>query len=70
MSTRPTYVADSLLDLLAPFWQGLLGAFVVLTLAVAVVRLARRGRSRMRTAMLVCGGAIVGLALVAIVMSR
>lgn len=69
MPTQPRYVADPLLDLLAPFWQGLLGVCVLLTLVVAAVRLARRGQSRMRTALVVCAGAIVGLALIAMLLS-
>jgi hypothetical protein len=70
MPTRPAYAADPLLDLLAPFWQGLLGACVALTLVVAAARLARRGRSRMRTALLISGGAVIGLALIAVMMSH
>ncbi|HLL66613.1 MAG TPA: hypothetical protein VK453_12825 [Micromonosporaceae bacterium] len=58
--------AEAVLDLLAPFWQGLIGAFLVLTIAVAVVRLAQRGPSRMTTALLVTGGAIVAITVVGV----
>jgi len=62
--------ADPLLNLLAPFWQGLIGACVVLTVAIAATRLARRGRSRMGTAMLVFGVAVVALTIVGALTSR
>ena len=70
MPTHPAYAADPLLDLLAPFWQGLLGACVVLMLVGSAARLARRGRSRMRTALLISGSAVVGLALIAVMMAH
>jgi hypothetical protein len=67
---QPTAASDALLDLLMPMWQGLIGALVGIALIVAVLRLARRGRSRMSTALLVTGSAIVGLALFGILSSR
>lgn len=54
---------DALLGLLLPFWQLVLGVFVVVTVVFALGRLARRGRSRMTTPMLVSGGAAVVLAI-------
>jgi hypothetical protein len=57
---------DALLGLLLPFWQLVIGLFVVVALVGAVYRLARRGPSRMRTALLVTGAAIVGIALISI----
>jgi hypothetical protein len=65
-----TAAGDALLDLLVPMWQYVIGGFVALALVVAVLRLARRGRSRMGTALLVTGSAIVGLALFGILSSR
>jgi hypothetical protein len=62
--------ADPLLDLLSPFWQGLIGACVVLTFAVAAARLARRGRSRMGTAMLVVGATVVAITVVGALAQR
>ena len=52
---------DSLLGMLFPFWRVVIGLCVVLAVVVAAVRLARRGQSRMRTALLVLGTAIVAL---------
>jgi hypothetical protein len=57
---------DSLLSMLLPFWQLVIGCCVVGVLVAAGVRLARRGRSRMRTALFVVGGAIVALAFLGI----
>jgi hypothetical protein len=67
---QPTAASDALLDLLMPMWQGLIGALVGIALIVAVLRLARRGRSRMSTALLVTGSAIVGLAVFGILSAR
>jgi hypothetical protein len=67
---QPTAASDALLDLLMPMWQGLIGALVGIALIVAVLRLARRGRSRMSTALLVTGTAIVGLAVFGILSAR
>jgi lipopolysaccharide export LptBFGC system permease protein LptF len=60
---HPSGQSDALLDLLAPLWQFLIGATVAVVVAVVGLKLARRGRSRMRTAMVVVGAGIVGLAL-------
>jgi hypothetical protein len=62
-------LADPLLDLLAPFWQGLIGGCVLLVTVLAAVRLARRGHSRMRTAMIVTGAAIVALTVAGILLA-
>jgi hypothetical protein len=67
---QSTAAGDALLDLLVPMWQYLIGGFVAVALVVAVLRLARRGRSRMSTALLVTGSAIVGLAVFGILSSR
>jgi hypothetical protein len=50
---------DALLSMLAPLWQTAIAAVVVLVVLVASARLAVRGRSRMRTALLIIGGALV-----------
>jgi len=55
--------ADALMDLLAPLWKIVIGATVAVVVAVVSLRLARRGRSRMRTAMVVVGAGIIGLTL-------
>jgi hypothetical protein len=56
--------AEALLGLLLPFWQVLLGGAVVVFLVVAATKLARRGRSRMNTAIVVTGVAIIGLVVI------
>jgi len=64
MAGDPNLLAEeALLGMLLPFWQLVIGLLVVLALAAAVVRLAVRGPSRMTTALLVTGGAVVGIAL-------
>lgn len=61
---------DPLLGLLSPFWQGLIGACVMLTVVIAATRLARRGRSRMGTALLVTGTAVIGLTIIGVLTAR
>ena len=60
---QPAPQADALMDLLFPLWQLLIGATVAVVVAIVTLRLVRQGRSRMRTAMVVTGAGIVGLAL-------
>ena len=60
---EPHPQADALMDLLAPLWKLVIGATVAVVVAVVSLRLARRGRSRMRTAMVVVGAGIIGLTL-------
>ncbi len=64
MGSSPTLAADALLDLLMPMWQILIGALVLVTLVVSLSRLIRRGPSRMGGAMLLTGGAVIGLAVI------
>jgi hypothetical protein len=54
-------VTDPLLNLLVPFWQMVIGLCVLAAVVVVGVRLARRGPSRMTTALLVTGAAVVAL---------
>jgi hypothetical protein len=61
-ASRRPLAADALLGMLLPFWQLVIGVFVLLILALSVRRLARRGRSRMTTALLVSGAAAVAIA--------
>jgi hypothetical protein len=61
---------DAIFGLLAPFWQLVLGAFVLFFVAGAAVRLVGRGRSRMRTAIVVTGLAVIGLMAVGVLTSR
>ncbi|MEV4546253.1 hypothetical protein [Micromonospora echinaurantiaca] len=60
--------ADPLLGLLLPFWQLVIGAFVLFVVLVSIARLARRGPSRMSTALLVTAAAIAGFALVGVLL--
>ena len=64
MGSSPTLASDALLDLLGPLWQLVIGLLVLVTLVVSVLRLIRRGPTRMGGAMLLTGGAVIGLALV------
>jgi Na+/H+-dicarboxylate symporter len=63
MGSSRTLAADALLDLLFPLWQVVIGALVLVTLVVSIHRLIRRGPTRMGGAMLLAGGAVVGLTL-------
>ncbi|MFC0098193.1 hypothetical protein ACFFKH_11705 [Micromonospora marina] len=58
----PAVAEDALLGLLLPFWQLVIGAVVLAVLLLSVRRLARRGPSRMTTALLITAGAIAGIA--------
>ncbi|SCG38510.1 hypothetical protein GA0070609_0588 [Micromonospora echinaurantiaca] len=60
--------ADPLLGLLLPFWQLVIGAFVLFVVLVSIARLARRGPSRMSTALLVTAAAIAGFAVVGVLL--
>jgi len=62
----PPARADALMDLLVPAWQFVIGVVVAVVVVVMAVRLARRGRSRMRTAMVVTGAGILGLTIIRI----
>ncbi|MEV1333941.1 hypothetical protein [Micromonospora costi] len=59
---------EALLGLLLPFWQLVIGAFVLVVVVLSIGRLARRGRSRMTTALLVTAAAIAGFALVGVLL--
>jgi hypothetical protein len=52
---------DALLGMLLPFWQLVIGLCVLLAVGAACYRLAARGPSRMTTALLVTGTAVVGI---------
>jgi hypothetical protein len=68
---RPTATPladEALLGLLLPFWQLVIGAFVLFALLASIRRLARRGPSRMTTALLVTAAAIAGITLVGVLL--
>ena len=60
---------DAVLGLLVPAWQLLIGVAVLLATVGAGIRIARRGRSRMRTALAIWALAIVGLAVLGLVVT-
>lgn len=64
MGASRIQAADVLVDMIMPFGQFLIGALVLVTLVVSVRRLLQRGPSRMGGAMLLSGGAVIGLAIV------
>jgi hypothetical protein len=69
-SAPPASPADGLLATLAPAWQIVIGGCVLVVVVAASARLARRGRSRMTTALLVTGAAAIGLAVIGVLTSR
>ncbi|MEH1013666.1 hypothetical protein V6U90_11210 [Micromonospora sp. CPCC 206060] len=60
--------ADALLGLLLPIWQLVIGVLVLLAVLASVRTLARRGPSRMSTALLVTAAAIIGLAVIGVLL--
>jgi len=60
---------DALLGLLLPFWQLVIGVFVLVAVVASVHRLIMRGPSRMTTAMLISGGVVVGLTVIGVLWS-
>ena len=63
-----TLAEETLLGLLLPFWQLVIGAFVLFIVLVSVGRLARRGPSRMTTALLITALAIAGFTVVGVLL--
>jgi hypothetical protein len=64
MGSSPTLAADAISDLLLPAGQLVIGALVLVALVVSTLRLIRRGPSRMGGALLLTGGAVIGLAVI------
>jgi multisubunit Na+/H+ antiporter MnhB subunit len=60
---------DALLGLLFPFWQLAIGGCVLITVLLCTRRLLRRGPSRMTRALVVTGGAAIGLATLGILLA-
>lgn len=67
-SATTVLAEDALLGLLLPIWQLVIGALVLVAVLASVRRLARRGRSRMTTALLVTAAAIAGFAVVGVLL--
>ncbi|MFD0783145.1 hypothetical protein ACFQZ8_04290 [Micromonospora azadirachtae] len=59
---------EAMLGLLLPFWQLVIGAFVLVVVVLSLGRLARRGRSRMTTALVVTAAAIAGFAVIGVLL--
>jgi hypothetical protein len=68
-TAKATTTDNGLLGALVPFWQLVIGTCVLITVVAASARLARRGRSRMTTALLVTGTAAVVLAVIGVLTS-
>ncbi|MEU8117066.1 hypothetical protein AB0K35_31325 [Micromonospora sp. NPDC053740] len=64
------FAEEALLGLIGPFWQVVIGAVVLVVLVLSVGRLARRGRSRMTTALLVTAAAIAGFAVIGVLLEN
>lgn len=63
-----TLAEEALLGLLLPLWQLVIGAFVVFVVLASVRRLAKRGPSRMTTALLVTAAVIAGFTLIGVLL--
>ncbi|MEU8814560.1 hypothetical protein [Actinoplanes sp. NPDC048796] len=61
MGASATLAADALTDMMLPFWQFVIGTLVLVTVILSVRKLVMRGPSRMGGAMLMAGGAVIGL---------
>ncbi|HEY8471425.1 MAG TPA: hypothetical protein VIL37_02180 [Natronosporangium sp.] len=63
-------MTDPLLNMLLPFWQMVIGLCVLAAVVVTGVRLARRGPSRINTALLLTGGVLVGICALGILLNQ
>jgi hypothetical protein len=70
LNARMRYVADdALLSLLAPIWQLLIGVCLLVVCVIAAHRLFMRGPSRMSRAVVLAGGAVVGMLVLGMLLS-
>lgn len=60
----------ALLNLLLPVWQLAIGLCVLAAVVVGAVRLARRGPSRVTTALLLTGGAVAAICVFGVLIAR
>jgi len=65
---EPALATDALLGLLLPIWQLVIGGLVLLAVVGSIFRLAARGPSRMTTALLLTGGAVVCLTVLGVLL--
>ncbi|SBT46146.1 hypothetical protein [Micromonospora auratinigra] len=63
-----TLADEALLGLLLPFWQLVIGAFVVVVVLLSLRRLLARGPSRMTTALVVTALAIAGFTMLGVLL--
>lgn len=68
-STLPA-AQSALLNLLLPVWQLAIGLCVLAAVVVGAVRLARRGPSRVTTALLITGGAVAAICVLGVLTER
>lgn len=66
MTDEPGRAQDALLNLLLPVWQVAIGLCVVAAVVVVAVRLAQRGPSRVTTALVVTGTAVLAICTVGV----
>ena len=70
MTASSAPAGDWLFGLLSPLWQLLIGLLVLVAMAVSVIKLFRRGPSRMGGAMLLIGGVLVGIGVVSYLVAQ
>jgi hypothetical protein len=68
MTDAPASAQNALLNLLLPFWQAVIALCVLVAVVVGAVRLTRRGRSRITTALLLTGGAVIAVCVVGVLL--
>lgn len=64
-----SFADDALLGLLFPFWQLVIAICLLCVSVVAAHRLLMRGPSRMSHAIVMTGGAVVGILIIGILVS-
>lgn len=70
MTDLPLVAQDALSNLLLPIWQVVIGLCVLAAVVVVAGRLALRGPSRITTALLITGGAVLAVCSVGILLER
>lgn len=70
MTELPPTAQEALANLLLPIWQVVIGVCVLAAVVVVAGRLAFRGPSRITTALLFTGGAVLAVCAVGILLER
>lgn len=70
MTSAPAVAQDALLGLLLPIWQAVIAVCLLAAVVVVGVRLARRGPSRVTTALLLTGGAVLAICAAGLLLDR